>query len=125
MSEEQVLTSQSSPAPGLKEDSEPMMGASDSNGSNSTDSDSEMNNVVGCTSSHEEPMWKISDSMLKAFMWMRGPKGQPQAIMEDGLCEWIARCGRFWVPPSELQNDNGTCTLYVLHVRVCILLISL
>lgn len=123
MSEEQALTSQSSPVPGLKEDSEPMMGASDSNGSNSTDSVSEVNNVAGCTSSHEEPMWKISDSMLKAFMWMRGPKGRPQVIMEDGLCEWILRCGCFWVAPTEFSGDKGTCTMCVLQDKVCILLI--
>jgi hypothetical protein len=68
--------------------------------------------VVGCTAPQEKTEWKISDSMLQAYVAMRGPVSGPYLAPRNDLRAWIDHCGRNMVPLNIMEN-TGSCTKYV------------
>ena len=82
-----------------------------SSSTSDTDSEPQQPRVAGCTASREKREWKVTDSMMKAYISMRGPMtGHGVKAAENDLCAWIDYCGKYLVPPIVLPEGAGTCT---------------
>ena len=72
----------------------------------SSDTESECGRWVhGCTAAREHRQWRITDSMLQAYMAMRGPSIEAR----NDLCAWIDYCGRFLAQPTTHDDGVGSC----------------
>ncbi|KAF7559889.1 hypothetical protein G7046_g4270 [Stylonectria norvegica] len=67
--------------------------------------DSDTAQVPKCTASGHEKRWRITQSMLKAYNAMRGPK----ALAGRDLSVWMDRCRRWIDKPKERNEQLDLC----------------